>query len=127
MPYSLEWYVPGRVMLERAFGDVTVEELVQLNAEVTTIIASEGIAPVHAILDLTDIGKYPTSIRDILGTMRQTVPGKEGWILVVTQSAMLNFFASIIFQVARLRVRVFPTLPEAVAYLGVVDETFAHC
>ena len=35
MPYRIQWYVEERVILEEAFGDVTIEELVRFNAEVT--------------------------------------------------------------------------------------------
>src|SRR5690349_20430723 len=113
MPYKIEWYVEGRVILEEAYGDVTVEELVSFNAEVTSLIANEGIAPVHVIVDLSKVEKYPSSLREVLGTMRQKNPEKVGWMLIVTESPIMRFIASTIFQIARLRLRTFSTLAQA--------------
>jgi hypothetical protein len=123
MPYSFDWVVQGRVVLEKAFGDVTIEELVRFNAEVTTLIAEQGIAPVHVIVDLTNVGKYPSSLKDIMSTMRQRVPDKVGWMLVVTQNPIMRFVASIIFQLARLRVRMFQTIQEALDFLKENDDS----
>ena len=123
MPYSLEWYVPKRLILEKAFGDLTVEELVRFNAEVTTMITNEGTAPVHVIADLTKVERYPSSLRDILNTMRQNNPEKVGWMVVVTENPIMRFVASMIFQMARLRLRIFPTMAQAVAFLNDIDDT----
>ncbi len=123
MPYSLEWYVPKRLILEKAFGDLTVEELVRFNAEVTTMITNEGTAPVHVIADLTKVERYPSSLRDILNTMRQNNPEKVGWMVVVTENPIMRFVASMIFQMARLRLRIFPTMAQAVAFLNEMDDT----
>jgi len=125
MPYSIEWYVPKRLILEKAFGDVTMEELLRFNAEVTKLIADEGVTPVHVIADLSKVGRYPSSLRDILGTMRQNNPEKMGWMVVVTENPMMRFVASIIFQIARLRLRMFPTMQQALAFLAETDETLA--
>ena len=125
MPYRIQWYVEGRVILEEAFGDVTVEELIRFNAEVTTLIVDQGIAPVHVIVDLTKVEKYPSSLREVLGTMRQKHPEKVGWMLVVTESPIMRFVASTVFQIARLKLRTFATLQQAKGFLAEIDETVA--
>ena len=125
MPYRIQWYIEKRVILEEAFGNVTIEELVQFNAEVTALIANEGIAPVHVIVDLTKVEKYPSSLREVLGTMRQKNPEKVGWMMVVTESPIMRFVASTIFQIARLKLRTFSTLQQAKGFLAEMDETVA--
>ena len=123
MPCSFEWYVQGRVVLEKLFGDVTVADLVRLNAEVTTLLIQEGVAPVHMVVDLTAVEKYPTKLNDVICTIQKRVPEKEGWVLVVTENPILRFFASMVLQFARLRLRTFKTIPEAVGFLSENDQT----
>jgi hypothetical protein len=123
MPYRIQWYVEGRVILEEAFGDVTIEELVRFNAEVTTLIAEKGVAPVHVIVDLSKVEKYPSSLREVLSTMRQKAPEKVGWMLIVTESPVMRFVASMVFQIARLKLRTFSTLAQAKVFLAEMDET----
>jgi hypothetical protein len=125
MPYRFEWYVEGRVILEEAYGDVTIDELIRFNAEVTQLIVEKGIAPVHVIVDLTKVEKYPPSLREVLGTMRQKHPEKVGWMLIVTENPVLRFVASTIFQLARLKLRTFTTLQQAKGFLAEMDETVA--
>ena len=125
MPYRIQWYVEGRVILEEAFGDVTMEELVRFNAEVTTLIAEQGVAPVHVIVDLSKVEKYPPSLREVLSTMRQKAPEKVGWMLIVTESPIMRFVASTVFQIARLKLRTFATLPQAKTFLTDMDDSVA--
>ena len=123
MPYSIEWYVPNRLILEKAFGNLTIEELLRFNAEVTKIIADEGMTPVHIIADLSKVERYPSSLREIMNTMRQSNPEKIGWMVVVTENPIMRFMASTVFQMARLRLRIFPTMTQATAFLNEMDET----
>jgi SepF-like predicted cell division protein (DUF552 family) len=125
MPYRIQWYVEGRVILEEAFGDVTIEELVRFNAEVTALIVNEGIAPVHVIVDLSKVEKYPSSLREVLGTMRQKNPEKVGWMMIVTESPVMRFVASTVFQLARLKLRTFATMQQAKMFLAEIDESVA--
>jgi len=123
MPCSFEWYVQGRVIVEKFFGDVVVADLVRLNAEVTTLIAQEGVTPVHTIVDLTSVEKYPTKLNEVFSTIQKRVPEKEGWVLIVTENPILRFFASMVLQFARLPMRTFKTIPEAVGFLSENDQT----
>ncbi len=122
MPYSIEWKVKDRLILETAFGVITVEELVRFNEEVTKMIIEEGTSPVHIIADLTKVERYPP-LRDILSAMRKTAPDKVGWMVVVTENPIMRFLASMIFQIARLRLRMYPTMQQAMAFLTDVDVT----
>ncbi|HVU13405.1 MAG TPA: hypothetical protein VHD90_19135, partial [Phototrophicaceae bacterium] len=99
-----------------------VEELVRFNAEVTQMITDEGTAPVHVIADLTKVEHYP-NLRDVLNTMRQSSPEKMGWMVVVAESPVMRFFASMIFQMARLRLRIFPTMAQAITFMSEMDDS----
>jgi hypothetical protein len=124
MPYSIRWYVEGRVILERAYGIVSMEELVRFNEEVTREIAEHGTPPVHVIADLTSVERYPPSLGEILSTMRRTTDrARLGWMLVAVQNPVLRFVASVVFQVAGMRLRMFPTVPEALKFLVLMDDT----
>ena len=123
MPYQIDWYIEGRVIIEEVYGNVTIDELVRFNAEVTTLISEKGVPPVHVIVDLTRVEKYPPSLREIMGTMRKNDSAKVGWMLIVTESPVMRFIASTIFQLARLKLRTFPTLPQAQQFLAENDDT----
>ena len=77
------------------------------------------------IVDLSKVEKYPPSLREVLGTMRQKAPEKVGWMLIVTESPIMRFVASTVFQIARLKLRTFATMPQAKAFLAEMDETVA--
>jgi hypothetical protein len=125
MPYRIEWYIEGRVILEEAYGNVTIDELVRFNAEVTTLITEKGVPPVHVLVDLTRVEKYPSSLREIMATMRKNDPSKVGWMLIVTESPIMRFVASTVFQLARLKLRTFATMAQARQFLAENDDTLA--
>ncbi len=123
MPYTIRWYVEGRVILERAYGIVTMAELERFNEEVTREIVEHGTPPVHVVVDLTSVERYPPSLREVLSTMRRTTDrARLGWMVVAVQNPVLRFVASVVFQVAGTRLRMFSTVPEALKFLALMDD-----
>ena len=60
MPFQLSWYFERRILYQRVYGDVTPEEMVQTNATLIEHLRA-GDSPVHLLLDLTQMGKFPTN------------------------------------------------------------------
>lgn len=122
MPYSIDWEVDGRVVYERVYGDITVEELVRFNHDVSHLITNNGRPPVHIIMDLSEIGHYPYNLKDLI-VVRQSDDDQVGLTLVITQNPKVRFMASTLGQFAGPRLRVFNTEQETLEFLTREDKT----
>ncbi len=123
MPYSIDWEVEGRVVYERVYGDITVEELVRFNSDVSRLITKNGRPPVHIIMDLSEIGHYPYNLKDLMGIVRQTDDDQMGLTLIITQNPSVRFMASTMGQFAGPRLLVFNTEQETLEFLTNRDKT----
>src|SRR5687767_14970843 len=68
MPISTFWLLEQRIIGVRDYGDITLTELRQTNADVIAMLDA-GSAPVHLLLDLTALRKFPTLISASANTM----------------------------------------------------------
>ncbi len=123
MPASNEWMVPGRVLLTLISGDVQLAEIQASNSEAQDWIGAEGVAPVHSIVEMNSVERYPTSLKDIRSIVRADHPDKMGWVILVSDHTIVRFLTSTIAQLLRQKVRTFNRLDEARAFLWQVDPT----
>lgn len=125
MPYTVDWMVEGRVVLDRLSGEVTMDDIAQTSERITDLMRQGKPPMVHLIVELTAVEKLPMGIHigKINQYMMHTKEPNLGWSLVVTKSIFLRFLASVATQVARGRYRAFDTFEEAVAFLADVDAT----
>jgi len=125
MSVDIGWRQPSRVIYERFYDNVTVEELSTVQQQLFQFL-SEGDAPVHIIIDMAAVHSFPKSLNQIRQALAPDKTGKAGRIVLVTgDNPLLKFVTSTISQIA-FRDSHFTfcaVLDEAVAYLRERDET----
>ncbi|HLV34728.1 MAG TPA: hypothetical protein VKY59_06440 [Spirillospora sp.] len=115
MPIEVEWFVPRRVILQRFYGEITLEDIRQSDELIEPLMA-EGIPLIHTIIDASEVESHP-SMKDIQNAATNTKYEGEGWRVLVGAGAIARFIGSIILQLMGQRYRMYDTLEEAVAFL----------
>lgn len=113
MPVENRWYIEGRVVLTRLFGNVTVDELEAASKEGTALNDS-GVAPVYGIVDMTGLEHFPSRLSDVTKLIQGGKSDKLSWIIVYgIPNRMANFLATVFAQLVRTNFKVVNTQDEA--------------
>ncbi len=123
MAYKTWWAIEKRVIHQVCSGEMTLEELGRANVDVVAAI-HEGTPLVHIIVDLTDVTRFPTNLKELAGVFKRddATTERTGWLCVVGVNAIIHFFASIISQLwNKSRFRMFASVDEAYSFLGKFD------
>jgi hypothetical protein len=124
MAHQTSWYIPRRVVLQRLYGTLTIEELKQINSEFEQCL-NEGIPMVHVLVDVSGVERYPIKLHEIAQAM-QHGDEREGWVMLIGANPILKFLGSAITQLAKLRFRTFNTVEEAFEFLKQQDYTLSQ-
>lgn len=121
MPTDTQWYVEGRVIYTRVTGDITMEDVIAMNAR-TVELLKQGTPLIHHIVNVEQMTSFPLKLAELTKAV-QFVP-EMGWLLIVgTIHPIIRFFGSIITQVSKARFRTFEKEPDALHFLWDVDVT----
>jgi len=120
----VDWYVERRVILVQIEGSLDLEKASELNRQIVAFI-DQGDAPVHVIVDLTQLGAIPTNLLKLREASHVVGHAGVGWIVVIgVHNPFINFIGSMLVQLGRLaHYRVMPTIDEAYAELSKVDDS----
>lgn len=126
MPAEISWYHENRIIYERFYGTITVEEMITLTQK-SEEYREAGIPLVHTIVDLSGIESFPKNLGAIRAAIKRPAHMERiGWIIIYgTQNPILKFFASAITQVfgGQVRFRLCETLEQSLAFLTERDQT----
>jgi hypothetical protein len=122
MPISVEWRLEKHIIDTRLTGIVTTEELLQA-ATRTVALVKEGAPLVHDLIDMRAMTNFPTRLNELAQLTPLLKEGRSGWLLIVTEQPMARFIASTLSQVAMLRLRLFATPEDALAFIYDMDTT----
>ncbi len=128
MPVELSWQQPRRVIYERFYGTVTLEEIGSIQQEFFHYL-DNGEAPVHAIIDMSGVRDFPKSINKIRTALMADNSGKMGRMVIVTgPNLILRFITSTISQLSfkNAQFTFCTTIDEAVQYLHLRDDSIDH-
>ncbi|NWF70145.1 MAG: hypothetical protein HXY40_13755 [Chloroflexi bacterium] len=123
MATQLRWLVEKRVILAHMWGNVTVEELREVNTRKLEFLRT-GTAPIHDLLDTTGLKQYPVKLRDLesyLGYLREPAMGML--IFVKLDSAAARLLAKMLGAVMGVRMGFADSLEEGYAALRQYDPT----
>jgi hypothetical protein len=127
MATRIAWYTQNRVLLMRFQGDVSADELSQINRQITQHLDESDAQLVHLILDQRDIGGVPGNIMTLTRTMTFIQHPRLGWVLRFGEiHPTVRFMSAVVMQAASVRFRNFHTLEEALQFLSHVDVTLNH-
>lgn len=122
MPFETRWLIANRVVYQRFYGDVTIEEFADSVAEIRQFIDS-GMPLVHAIGDLTGVQKYPSLIQMSKVAQANPAMANIGWTVLLVTNPLLRFFGTVLAQFTVERIRTVATFQEAMQFLLTRDQT----
>jgi hypothetical protein len=125
MSVEISWQQPKRVIYERFYDAVTIEELTSIQQTFFEYLRA-GDTPVHSIIDLAAVRSYPKSINQVRQAFVPDPTGKGGRVMIVIGSnVILRFITSMISQIAfkDAQFTFCTSLDEAVVYLRQLDPT----
>lgn len=123
MAHEIGWLVDGRVIYQRYYGVVTLDELVDASGAVGALV-DDGVCPVHTLIDIVGLKEYPGAIGEIRRALRDArFDARLGWLVLVGVHPIPRYIASVVIQVTGLRFRLFDTFEEGLHFLATHDET----
>ena len=122
MPYQIEWLLEKRVLHVKLFGILADEDSAQIGV-INSRHLQEGTAPVHILVDITGLDKFPISLRQNSQYMDYLKSPALGWVIVVglSNNMLAKFAVSVISQVIKFHLAQRDSLPDALAYLASHD------
>jgi len=98
MTIDISWQQPRRVIYERFYGTITIEEMTAIQQEFIRYL-NDGDAPVHAIIDLGGVRDFPKSLTQIRQGLVTTGTTQLGRVVLVTgKNPLVKFISSVISQ-----------------------------
>ncbi|MCL4247454.1 MAG: STAS/SEC14 domain-containing protein [Anaerolineae bacterium] len=120
MSNEVTWHLEGQVIYMRLSGMVTVEDIKQASETVTAMAPAESTR-VHLIVDLRDLQKFPTQLKELASVIPNIPRRGNGWLLFVSQNAFVRFLSSTLAQMASRRMKVFDDPQAALDFLQLMD------
>lgn len=113
MPVEVSWHEEGHSIYTRFYGDVTFDDL-NLSAQISNDMAEETPHPVHLIVDLSSLERYPTQISQFSDTVQMWKGNRrKGIVVIVGAKGMARFIVKVIVQVAQHELRMVDTIADA--------------
>lgn len=125
MAYTTTWCVDKRVALLQIDGEVDLADLPEI-AKSSRAYVAEGIAPVHILIDMRGVTKYPTNLREVANALKNEGNSQVGWTLFITNSLVLRFLGSTLVQLTKQRVHALSNVDEAIEFLLERDATLEN-
>ena len=119
MPIDISWQQPRRVIYERFYDTVTIEEMSAVQKKFLDYL-TEGEAPVHSIIDLSAMHDFPKSLSQIRQGLISTGNIQLGRVVLITgKNPVIRFISSVISQLLlkNAQYTLCDSLEEAVHYL----------
>ncbi len=121
MPIEFSWLIPNRVILQRFYGDVTLDDIRESDRVMPTFM-DEGVPLIHTLMDATEITSHP-NLKEIHSTASMKIYEGEGWRVLVGAPGIARFIGSVVFQLMGQRYRMFDTLDEGVRFICEHDDS----
>ena len=122
MGYDVSWHVENRILLLKLKGELTSEESLEIS-DINVQHFDAGVAPVHLIIDISELQKFPTNIRQTSALARYLRHKKLGWVVVVGTNTLINFMSSLLSQLTGFDYTKRDSIDDAVKFLQRQDET----
>jgi hypothetical protein len=121
METNVSWYLENRIILVHISGDKTIEDFQQVNEAITQYL-EKGVAPVHLLIDVTEMGSIPSNILKVKQAFTYLDHPSIGWSFFIGHlNAMENLIIAVTTQLSGLDVKTVDTLEEALKILNHVD------
>jgi hypothetical protein len=122
MPYEVQWLVENRVIYQRLYGHLILEELREAGQRVSEHVLA-GTPLVHMVSDFTHVDKFPMNLREVNSMLENPYPERFGWMIGITSNTLIRFFGTVVPQLQGARIRMFTSPEEALAFLQSMDDS----
>ena len=122
MPYNISWCEEKRVFCIELTGELTDEQWTSIVA-IDTLHIEEGIAPIHVIIDVSELDSFPTNVRKTASYASHLRDPRLGWAVVVGGNPLLDFVASLLSQITGFKLTKSATVEDALIFLRKQDNT----
>lgn len=120
MPSEVSWFREPRIIRSRAFDEISLDETIEVGEKIDAMM-SAGVGPVHHLIDVTEMTRFPTSISGLKRALVYIDNPNCGQVVVYGGSSLAITFAQIIFRMLNARYRLFNTEDEALDFLAEQD------
>jgi len=122
MVYSIDWYQEGKVILANVQGSVTLDDLGSLQEQVFAYL-DNGTAPIHLIVDTTNLGQMPLKLNELRNVTRYMADDRFGWqVIVGGLNPIARMIGSILMQLAGREIILVNNMTEAEQRLSRIDK-----
>lgn len=125
MALELGWHRENRIIKGQFVGDLSVEDLIALGKTAQEYV-EQGVAPVHFVVDVTKMGKFPQNVVVLRNSLSYLKNPKMGWNVIVGTPAIVAAFAQIIARVTGVSYKNVATMDAAMEFLERVDATLVE-
>jgi hypothetical protein len=124
MPAAVSWYQENLVVLIQVQGELTLEEMAQVDKEtVQHIRQGKQTNPlVHLIVDMRAMSTMPINLSQVNRALTHLKEPGLGWSVMIGMSPVMRFVASTVIQMARGRFRIFEKAEDGIGFLMSQDE-----
>jgi hypothetical protein len=124
MAFRTTWIEDNRIIYTELTGTLTTQEAQEMS-DTHAKFLNEGKAPVHLIVDITNLETVPTSLRQNASMGGYLRHSSLGWTVLIGGSVLVNFMVSVLGQVFKFRYSKRETLEGAMTYLISQDPSLA--
>ena len=122
MGVKLVWYLEQRIIFTYVWGDFTITELREGAAQGAKYVQM-GTAPVHDIIDMREMERYPFNLKEIIDATPIFREPNLGWVVLLSNNRAVNFIATIVLQFSSAKLRIASNENEALDFLRGADGT----
>jgi hypothetical protein len=123
MAVELSWYEEGRVVYQRFRGVLAMDD-VETVARALKEQADQGIAPVHAIVDVRQVTEFPASISQISSLRGDG--DVNGWMVVIGLHPAVRSIARVMSWLRGVQYRPVASMEDALRFLARQDAALGH-
>lgn len=125
MPLKTLWYTEPHIRMFYGTGAITQKEFNEaIKGELDRLITSPTqIFYIIDIQDMTTFSVNPLAAAPMLEFLKHP---QLGWLGLVGNSVMINYWAQVLRTVAQMRLRPFATVEDAAKFLGEMVELSNH-
>lgn len=123
------WLAENKIAYIEFIGDFDKDGVLQFNSFWTENYIDKGNAPVHSIIDATQLNDYPKSLSTLREGSNISVNNPNmGWIILVgfSKNPVLKFLSSAVNQLFSVKFKQVDTVEDAKDILRRVDNTLSE-
>lgn len=122
MPYNVEWFQEGKVIIVRIGVNFPIEEVAQLSVKLIPML-EQGTAPVHILIDATQVKTFPTNLIQARNDAAYFNHPSLGWNAYYGTPTIIHSLLKVFSSVIQAQIVSFRTYEQALAFLREKDDT----